>query len=160
MSVRYGSTNLSQGSLFGITRQRPNSDPRDIFVDPYLTLMIDSFSCTLFCAKAWINNQFYFKLRHRFTSAILFWRHLIALLWRALASMLPVTSITTNIKHRVRTSGSDYYFWPCSRPRMYLYLIIRCARNNVLKWIIQRSYLKQEMYNSRFETTRVFGLGN
>ena len=31
-----------------------NSDPRDRFVCPYLTLMIDffSFSCTLFCANA------------------------------------------------------------------------------------------------------------
>ena len=26
----------------------PNSDPRDRFVHPYLTHMIDSFSCTLF----------------------------------------------------------------------------------------------------------------
>ena len=30
----------------------PNIDPRDRFVYPYLTLMIDSFSCTLFCAYA------------------------------------------------------------------------------------------------------------
>ena len=61
MSERYGSTNLSQGSLFGITRHcrvMPNSDPRDRFVDPYLSLMVDSFSCTLFCAKAWINYNF------------------------------------------------------------------------------------------------------
>ena len=41
--------NLSLGSRFGITRLRrmmPNSDPRDRFVDQYLKLMIDSFSCT------------------------------------------------------------------------------------------------------------------
>ena len=53
-SVRYGWTNLSQGSLFGITRLcrvMPNSDPRDIFVHSCLTLKIDSFSCTLFCAN-------------------------------------------------------------------------------------------------------------
>ena len=37
MSVRYGWTNLM-----------PNSDPRDGFIHPYLTLMIYSFSCTLF----------------------------------------------------------------------------------------------------------------
>ena len=46
ISVRYGSTNLSLGSLFGITRQSlvtPNSDPWDRFVDPYLTLMSDSY---------------------------------------------------------------------------------------------------------------------
>ena len=29
----------------------PNSDPRDRFVCPYLTLMIDSFSCTLFLCQ-------------------------------------------------------------------------------------------------------------
>ena len=47
ISERYGSTNLSLGSLFGITRQSlvmPNSDPWDRFVDPYLTLMTDSYS--------------------------------------------------------------------------------------------------------------------
>ena len=41
--------NLSQGSQFGITRLRrvmPNCDPRDRFVDQYLKLRIDSFSCT------------------------------------------------------------------------------------------------------------------
>ena len=66
VSERYGSTNLSLGSLFGITRQSlvmpnsdswdrfvdpvprqslvmPNSDPWDRFVDPYLTLMTDSY---------------------------------------------------------------------------------------------------------------------
>ena len=46
ISVRYGSTNLSLGSLFGITRQSlvmPNSDPWDRFVDPYLTLISDSY---------------------------------------------------------------------------------------------------------------------
>ena len=47
ISERYGSTNLSLGSLFGITRQSlvmPNSDPWDRFVDPYLTLMTDSYN--------------------------------------------------------------------------------------------------------------------
>ena len=47
ISERYGSTNLSQGSLFGITRQSlvmPNSDPWDRFVDPYFTLMTDSYN--------------------------------------------------------------------------------------------------------------------
>ena len=47
ISERYGSTNLPLGSLFGITRQSlvmPNSDPWDRFVDPYLTLMTDSYS--------------------------------------------------------------------------------------------------------------------
>ena len=46
ISVRYGWTNLSLGSLFGITRQSlvmPNNDPWDRFVHPYLTLMSDSY---------------------------------------------------------------------------------------------------------------------
>ena len=44
--MRYGWTNLSLVSLFGITRQSlvmPNSDPWDRFVHPYLTLMSDSY---------------------------------------------------------------------------------------------------------------------
>ena len=47
ISVRYESTNLSLGLLFGITRQSlvmPNSDPWDRFVDPYLILMSDSYN--------------------------------------------------------------------------------------------------------------------
>ena len=36
---------------------KPNSGPRDRFVRPYLTLMIDSFSCTHFCANAWGNTK-------------------------------------------------------------------------------------------------------
>ena len=43
-----------KGHYFGITRLcrvMPNSDRRDRFVCPYLTLMIDSFSCTLFMPK-------------------------------------------------------------------------------------------------------------
>ena len=44
MSMRYGETNLSQGSLFW----HLEALPRDRFVCPYLTLMINSFSCTLF----------------------------------------------------------------------------------------------------------------
>ena len=46
ISVRYGWTNLFLGSLFGITWQSlviTNSDPRDRFVFPYLTLMSDSY---------------------------------------------------------------------------------------------------------------------
>ena len=46
ISVRHGWTNLSLGSLFGITRQSlvmPNSDPWDRFVHPYLTLMSDYY---------------------------------------------------------------------------------------------------------------------
>ena len=41
----------SRGSA---NRVMPNSDPRDRFVCPYLTIIImkDSFSCTLFCANA------------------------------------------------------------------------------------------------------------
>ena len=47
--------NNPKGHCFGITmlcRVMPNSDPRDRFICPYLTLMIDSFSCILFCANA------------------------------------------------------------------------------------------------------------
>ena len=47
ISVRYGQTNLSLGSRFGITRQSlvmPNSDAWDRFVCPYLTLMSDTYS--------------------------------------------------------------------------------------------------------------------
>ena len=54
ISVRYGSTNLSLGSLFGITRQSlvmPNSDPWDRFVDPYLSLMTDSYNLHL-CSQS------------------------------------------------------------------------------------------------------------
>ena len=36
----------------------PNSDPRDRFVHLYLTLLIDSFSCTLFCDNPLINYNF------------------------------------------------------------------------------------------------------
>ena len=46
ISVRHGFTNLSLGSLLGITRQSlvmPNSDPWDRFVHPYLTLRSDSY---------------------------------------------------------------------------------------------------------------------
>ena len=57
ISVRHKWTNLSLGSLFGITRQSfvmpnitklcrvvPNSDPWDRFVHPYLTLVSDSYN--------------------------------------------------------------------------------------------------------------------
>ena len=40
-----------KGHCFGIKRLcrvMPNSDPRDIFIGPYLTLMIYLFTCTLF----------------------------------------------------------------------------------------------------------------
>ena len=40
-----------KGHCFGITRLcrvMSSSDPKDRFVHPYLPLMIDSFSCTLF----------------------------------------------------------------------------------------------------------------
>ena len=33
-------------------RVMPNCDPRDRFVYPYLTRMMDSFSCTLKCGEA------------------------------------------------------------------------------------------------------------
>ena len=108
MSVRYGLTNLSQGSLFGITRLRrvmPNSDPRDRFVDLYLTLMIDSFSCTLFCAKACIS----LTLKYAKHSCLPFCFDII--LWRSCdVRKRPcyMTSITTNIKHRVKTPGSEH----------------------------------------------------
>ena len=39
----------------------PNSDPRDRFVHPYLTLMIDSFSCTLFVST--LEFRFYLKVK-------------------------------------------------------------------------------------------------
>ena len=42
ISERYGSTNLSLVSLL-----MPNSDPWDRFVDPYLTLMTDSYNSPL-----------------------------------------------------------------------------------------------------------------
>ena len=41
-----------------------------------------------FLCKSLNKLQFYLKIRHTFTSAILFWRHFMALLWRALATML------------------------------------------------------------------------
>ena len=43
----------------------PNSDPRDRCIPPYLTLIIDSFSCTLFVSTL----ELITILRH-FTSAI------------------------------------------------------------------------------------------
>ena len=57
MSVRYGLTNLSQGPPFGITslyRVITNCDPRDRFVNPFLKLMLDSFSCITLCARTLI----------------------------------------------------------------------------------------------------------
>ena len=48
----------------------PYSDPRDRCVYLYLTLMIDSFSCTPFYADVTINNHFTVKYA-AFTSAIL-----------------------------------------------------------------------------------------
>ena len=41
-----------------------------------------------FLCKSLNKLQFYLKIRHTLTSAILFWRHFMALLWRALATML------------------------------------------------------------------------
>ena len=75
MSVRYGQTNHSQGSLFW-HHEATNlsqgtvlaslfdhcfSDPLDRFVSPYLSLMKDSFSCTHFCANALIKYNFTLK---------------------------------------------------------------------------------------------------
>ena len=53
---------------FGITRLMPNCDPRGRFVYPYLTCLIDFFSCMPSCGETCImktcpcNIQIYFQL--------------------------------------------------------------------------------------------------
>ena len=135
MSVRYGSTNLSQGSLFWhhealptdakqwpegqICRSVPHTNDRFFFLHTFLCNCLNKL-------------QFYLKIRHTFTSAILFWCHFMTLLWRALATMLRDIHYNQyqdqGQNTRVRTSGSDQYFWSWPKPWMYLYFIIRCAR--------------------------------
>ena len=47
-----------------LCRGIPNSDPRDRFVHLYLTLMVDSFSCTFFlCQRLNLLQSFYFRIR-------------------------------------------------------------------------------------------------
>ena len=65
MSVRYRSTNLSQGSLFWHHEALPSEAKQwtrgtDLSIS-YLTLMIDSFSCILFCANAYYSFIFTLK---------------------------------------------------------------------------------------------------
>ena len=89
MSVRYGKKNLSQGSLFWhhealsiYAKQWPEGQ---ICLSVPYTYDIFFFLHT-FLSQGLNKLQFYLKICHTFTSAILFWRRLMTLLWRSLAT--------------------------------------------------------------------------
>ena len=54
----------------------PNCDPRDRFLDQYLTLMIDSYSCTPMGVDTLIKIKFNLKY-FAFAPAILFLHHFV-----------------------------------------------------------------------------------
>ena len=113
-----------KGHCFGITRlcrMMPNSDPKDTFVDPYLTLMTDSFSCTIFLQTLEL-KLLHFTLKYAANSRqpFCFWCHSLTLLWCWLATNLRDVhynqSEAQDQSTRVRTSRSDQYSDPGQNP--------------------------------------------
>ena len=85
----------------------PNSDPRDRFVCPYITQMIDSFSCTFLCQRLNL-LQFYLKnAPHIHVSHFVLSSFSDALV-TCVKEPSNVTFITTIVKQRVRTTGLEH----------------------------------------------------
>ena len=81
-----------------------NSDPRDRFVCSYLTLMIDSFSCQVFMSTFELITILPINTPHIHVS------HFVLTSFSDALVTFVSDQVTTNVKHRVRTSGSEQYF--------------------------------------------------